>query len=151
MTIRTAGGLEALDELREAHVASLNAGDVDAWVACFATDAVQMPPNVPANVGRESIRAWARALLTDFRAGFSLAPEEVEKVGTDCVYERGTYAITLTPRAGGAARRDAGKYLTLYRRLADGAWVMARDIWNSDSPPPAQSEGTGEPAAGPSD
>jgi uncharacterized protein (TIGR02246 family) len=148
MTVRTAGGLEALDQLREAHVASLNTGDVDAWVSCFATDAVQMPPNVPANVGRESIRTWARALLADFRADFSLAPEEVEKVGADCVYERGRYAITLTPRAGGAARQDAGKYLTLYRRLADGAWVMARDIWNSDSAPPGPAEGTTAPAAG---
>jgi hypothetical protein len=43
-------GLEALDRLREAHVAALNAGDADAWVACFAADAAQMPPNFPANI-----------------------------------------------------------------------------------------------------
>jgi SnoaL-like domain len=72
---------EAIEETREAHVAALNSGDVDAWAAAFADDGVQMPPNAPANVGRDSIRAWSGAFLGAFRAEFSLAPEEVQVAG----------------------------------------------------------------------
>jgi len=131
-----AGELEALDRLREAHVAALNAGDADAWVECFSADAVQMPPNSPANVGAETIRGWSGGMLTVFRAEFSLSPEEVQVAGEDWAFERGTYAITLTPRAEGEPIQDAGKYITLYQRQANGTWLMARDIWNSNNPLP---------------
>jgi uncharacterized protein (TIGR02246 family) len=131
-----ASELEGLDRLREAHVAALNAGDADAWVACFTADAVQMPPNHPSNVSAERIRDWSAGMLAAFQAEFSLTPEEVRPAGDEWAFERGTYTITLTPRAGGDALRDVGKYITLYQRQADGAWLMARDIWNSDNPLP---------------
>src|SRR5207248_11621362 len=49
--------LADLARTRDAHVAALNANDADGWVACFAPDAVQMPPNDPANVGTANIHA----------------------------------------------------------------------------------------------
>jgi uncharacterized protein (TIGR02246 family) len=128
--------LQALDRLRDAHVAALNAGDVDAWVACFSADAVQMPPNFPANVGTDRIRGWSGGMLGAFQVDFSLSPDEVEASGEDWVFECGTYTITLTPKAGGGAIVDVGKYITLYQRQQDGSWLMARDIWNSNNPPP---------------
>ena len=124
-----------LDRTREAHVAALNAGDVDAWVACFAADAVQMPPNAPPNVGTEHIRAWSGGLLAAFRAEFSLFPDDVQLAGTDWAFESGGYSISLTSRSGGEPIRDDGKYVTIYRREDDG-WVMTRDIWNSNNPLP---------------
>ena len=127
---------EGIDRTREAHIAALNDGEADAWVACFAADAVQMPPNSPPNVGADSIRAWSGGLLAAFRPEFSLLPDEVQLAGADWAFERGTYTITLTPKAGGEPIRDIGKYITIYQRQADEAWVMARDIWNSNNPPP---------------
>jgi ketosteroid isomerase-like protein len=50
-------------------------------------------------------------------------------------FERGTYTITLTPKASGEPLQDIGKYLTIYQRQPGGAWGMARDIWNSNNPP----------------
>jgi uncharacterized protein (TIGR02246 family) len=135
MTIQ-ASELEALDRLRDAHVAALNAGDLDAWVACFTPDAAQMPPNHPANIGTEAIGGWSGGMLAAFDAEFALSPEEVRPTGPDWAFERGTYSITLTPRAGGDPIRDVGKYITLYQRQGDSAWLMARDIWNSNNPPP---------------
>jgi uncharacterized protein (TIGR02246 family) len=127
--------LEGLDRLREAHVVALNAGDADAWASCFSADAVQMPPSFPANVGAENIRGWSGGMLAAFRAEFALSPAEVQRPGDEWVFERGTYTITLAPKAGGDAIRDVGKYITLYQRQADGAWLMARDLWNSNNPP----------------
>ena len=62
--------LEAIDRVREAHVAALNAGDVDAWVGQFTEDAVQMPPHFPANIGKQAIRAWNQGFLNLFGANF---------------------------------------------------------------------------------
>ena len=124
----------------KAHVAALNIGDVDAWATAFANDGVQMPPNAPANVGRDNIQAWSGAFLSAFRAEFSLAPEEVQVTGADWAFERGTYKITLTPKGGGDPIQDAGKYITVYQRQPDDRWAMARDIWNSNNPLPGMPE-----------
>ncbi len=126
---------QAIDRVRDAHVAALNRGDADAWVALFTEDGVQMPPNASANVGRPMIRSWVEALLAPFRLEFALAVDEVRAAGA-WAFERGTYRIALMPKAGGDALRDTGKYITIYERQPDGAWRMARDIWNSNHPSP---------------
>lgn len=126
--------LEALDSVREGHIAALNDGDVNAWAGAFTADGVQMPPNAPANLGRESIRAWSQAFLAPFRVEFALAVDEVQVTG-DWAFERGMYTITLTPKTGGEPMQDIGKYITIYERQPSGAWGMARDIWNSNNPP----------------
>ena len=33
--------------------------------------------------------------------------------------------------------QDIGKYLTIYQRKPGDSWRMARDIWNSNNPPPS--------------
>jgi hypothetical protein len=96
-----------------------------------------MPPNHPANVGVEAISGWSGGFAT-FDAEFALSPEEVRPTGPDWAFERGSYSISLTPRAGGDPIRDAGKYITLYQRQGDSTWLMAHDIWNSNSPPPTR-------------
>lgn len=134
MTIQTF----ALDELartRDAHVTALNANDADGWVACFTPDAVQMPPNQPANVGTANIRTWSAGMLSAFSAEFALDVDETQIASEDWAFESGGYTITLTPKAGGEAIHDSGKYLTIYNRASDGQWLMARDIWNSNSQP----------------
>ena len=93
--------IEGLEQLRDIHVAALNDGDADAWAACFTADAVQMPPNMPANVGIDGIREWSRGFLGAFSAEFSLDPAEAVQVGPDWVIERGAYEIALTPNGGG--------------------------------------------------
>ena len=127
--------LEGLDRARAIHVAALNNGDANAWAACFDTDAVQMPPNQPPNVGTERIQEWTHGFLAAFRAEFAIVPHDVELAGADWAFERGSYEISLTPRAGGDPLRDSGKYLTIYRRAPGHEWLMAHDIWNSDNQP----------------
>jgi uncharacterized protein (TIGR02246 family) len=97
-TTATEADVEAINRVREAHVAALNRGDADAWVAVFSEDAVQMPPNEPANVGGDAIRLWTQAFLNQFSTQFSLSVEELQMAG-DWAFERGTYTILLRPRA----------------------------------------------------
>jgi len=94
-----------------------------------------MPPHFSANVGKQAIRAWSGGFLDLFGCQFSLAVDEV-RVAAHWAFERGRYTITLAPKAGGPSMDEAGKYITIYQRQADGSWKMARDIWNSDAPIP---------------
>jgi len=124
-----------IDSVRAVHVAALNARDAAAWAGVFTTDAVQMPPNAPANIGQANIRSWAEAFLGAFSVTFSLSVTELQVAG-DRAIESGAYTITLTPDAGGPAMEDVGKYITVYQRAGGGGWRVARDIWNSDRPLP---------------
>jgi uncharacterized protein (TIGR02246 family) len=127
--------LKAIDEVRDNHVGALNAGNAGGWAAQFADDAVQMPPNAPANVGKKMIGAWSAAFLSQFRVQFSLTVDEIRILG-EWAFERGGYQIDLAPAAGGLSMQDNGKYITIYRRGPSNSWKMARDIWNSNNPPP---------------
>ncbi len=127
----TADEVEAIDSLREAYVAAVNNGDADSWAAAFTDDAVQMPPHAPTNHGSARIRAWCKAFLAPFHATFVLLVCEVHVAG-EWAYERGSYTITLSPRAGGEPVKDIGKYVTIYARQDGGSWRIARDIWNSN-------------------
>ena len=122
-----------IDRLRQVHVSAVNAGDADAWASCFTDDGVQMPPHFENNVGKTAIREWGHGFLSLFACRFGLSVEEV-RVAADWAFERGHYRITLTPKAGGEAMDESGKYITVYERRSDGSWKIARDIWNSDQP-----------------
>lgn len=127
--------LLAIDRVRETHITALNQGDVEGWVGVFTEDAVQMPPNFPANTGRAMIRAWSEAFLGPLNVEFGLEVDEVHVAG-DRAFERGRYRIRVTPKTGGESFPDAGKYITIYQKQANNAWLVARDIWNSDHPVP---------------
>ena len=48
-------------------------------------------------------------------------------VSGDLAYARAQLSVTMTPIAGGAPVRRSGPTLSIFRRLADGRWVLARD------------------------
>lgn len=126
-----ADDIARIDALRRAHVAALESGNAGAWAGIFAQDALQMPPNAPGNAGRGSIRAWCEGFLGAFRVRFSLSVGELRIAGGHAI-ETGSYSIEATPTAGGPARVDEGKYITVYRREESEGWRVWRDIWNSD-------------------
>jgi uncharacterized protein (TIGR02246 family) len=127
--------LKAIDSVREAHIAALNAGDARTWAALFTDDGVQMPPNMPANIGRSAIEPWSTGFMDMFGVEFTLSVDEVRVLG-EWAFERGTYTIGLNPKSGGPSMQDAGKYITIYQRKSGDSWRMARDIWNSNNPLP---------------
>ncbi|SON54015.1 SnoaL-like domain protein [Hartmannibacter diazotrophicus] len=125
--------LRSIDKIRDDHVMALNSGDADAWVAQFADDGVQMPPNAPENVGKTQIGQWSAGFLSTFKVQFELDVDEVRVIG-DWAFERGDYVIGLNPVAGGPSMGERGKYITIYHYGDRNGWRIARDIWNSNNP-----------------
>jgi uncharacterized protein (TIGR02246 family) len=127
--------LKVMDQVRQTHVAAVNSTNAEDWVEMFTEDGVQMPPFAPANIGRKMMINWVRGFLDVFGlADFALSVAELQVIG-DWAFERGTYTINFTHKPNGQVIPDACKYITIWQRLPDGAWAMARDIWNSNKPP----------------
>ena len=113
---------------------AITAGDAAALSGQFADGAVRLPPNGPIQVGKEAIHSSLRAFLDLYGVEEVDVAEDVRVVG-DLAFARGTATSKSTPKVPGAAIvDDMGKWLTAYRRQADGSWKIVVDIWNSDLP-----------------
>lgn len=112
-----------------------NAGDLEGLIQAFATDAVYMPPHHAAIHGRDAIREY---LKTPLKHGVNDLTYEVTfiKHSGELAYDVGRYSMSL-PRPEGGRRQDHGKYLTVWRRQADGQWKIVADTFSSDLPPGA--------------
>jgi ketosteroid isomerase-like protein len=120
-----------------------------AYVNLFYTeDARVMVPGASLLQGREAIR-------TAFGAMGTMQDEKINTVSLegrgDLACEKGTYINTIIPPGTQAAVTEKGKYLTVWKKQADGTWKAAYDIWNSDLPPAGLVLPTGaaKPDAGP--
>jgi uncharacterized protein (TIGR02246 family) len=125
------------DGIWKEYAASLNAGDVDRWLALWTDDGIQMPPDEPPVVGKEKIRARNGAALEKFKFDIAVTNQELTTAG-DWAYSRGVYRATLTPKQGGPSIPIDGKFMTILARQPDGSWKIHRDIFNSNVPPPSK-------------
>ncbi len=121
----------AINGVWSRYTSSLNSGDIDGWMSLWVDSGVQMPPNEPPVIGKEAIRARNKGVLDRFAFSMTITNHEVG-VGGDWAFARGTFAATLTPKAGGAAVSIDGKYMTILARQPDGSWKIHRDIFNSN-------------------
>ena len=122
----------AIRNLHDQTAAASDAGDL---AALYTDDAIVMPPNEPALVGREAIHTWVQGLFEQFSVEETVTTEEVQVAG-DWAFLRGTYTFTATPKAEGEPQEETGKCIHIVQRQPDGSWKNTRIIWNSDQPAP---------------
>jgi uncharacterized protein (TIGR02246 family) len=125
----------AIRAVSDSLVAYIRANRDSASASLFTEHAVWMPANRGIVEGRPAILASfqaARALT-----GFTLTPIDIDGRG-DLAYVRGTYAFAIPTPDGKSAVGDHGKFLEIRRRQADGRWLLAADIFNSDQPVPTR-------------
>jgi ketosteroid isomerase-like protein len=92
-------------------------------------------PNAPILNGKEAIKAALKPLLADpnFALSFQGTRAEGSK-GGDVVWSVGTYSMTVTDPKTRKPVTDKGKYLTVFKKQADGTWKSVADMINSDMP-----------------
>ena len=107
---------------------------LDGWMSCFAEDAAIFPPGRPIVSGLAAVRAYyTESGFTP--AGLSWEPLSAELAASgDLGYSYGTWTFE-GPGPDGQTRRSIGKYLTVWRKQADGSWKVVADIGNPDAPP----------------
>ncbi len=131
-----AENVAAIKRLYDDWKAPWEAGDAAAVAAFYADDAIQMPANEPEIIGKDAWQSSLRAFFEQFTIqGNSSEVLEAEVAG-DLGFARGTYVITVTPRASGKVTRYSGKFVHIFKRQADGSWKIYRAIGVDDQPPP---------------
>jgi ketosteroid isomerase-like protein len=109
---------------------------VDGWVSFLAEDGLMFPAGGEIVSGRAAIReAMASAFQTP---GFSLRWKPVGaevSQSADLGYTFGTSVVKTTDPKGRPIERH-GKYVTIWKKQADGTWKVALDIGNASPPPP---------------
>ncbi len=126
----------AVEKLRADFAAAYGAGDAARLSELYTADAVLLPPNQPPVEGRQAILANFQGVFSQFNATFVITSQET-RFGGEWAFDRGGYQVKLMPTSGGKEIEDSGKYLVILQRQPDGSWKVARDIDNSNGPPPA--------------
>jgi len=124
-----------INALRDGFAAGFNAGDAAKVVDGYSADGIALPPNHVMVSGKDALLAYNRDFFSQMSTTMTLTPVETIVAG-DWGYDRGTYTMTITPKAGGGPMNDTGKYLVLLQKQVDGSWKVTRDMQNSDMPMP---------------
>jgi uncharacterized protein (TIGR02246 family) len=117
-----------IQALEDAYAAAQNAGDLEAILAYYADDAVNMPNEKPIVVGKEAIKQRLTEQFAKREEGgtISFKVEHIMAEG-DLLVEAGS--STYTSEDGEV---EMGKYVAIFEKR-DGKYLCVRDIWNEDS------------------
>ncbi len=125
----------AIEAANQKWAAAMLAGDMTDAIGNYADDAVLMMPMMPTLNGRAAIESGMKEMLTMMKVN-DAKPSTLDVVASgDLAIETGTVTMTTTMK-GAKPVTEVGKYLTVWKRQADGGWKIIRDINNSDGPPP---------------
>jgi len=103
-----------------------------AGVASFYTeDAVLLPPDQEPVSGRAAVEEFFARTNPESAPAVELATIETFMFG-DHAWRQGMFRID----GPGVGRPASGKFVELWKKV-DGAWLIHRDMWNSNAPPPA--------------
>jgi ketosteroid isomerase-like protein len=135
------------DDMRQANIQAVRAVEAE-WVRdaalknpsrmanyYSAVDAVVLFPNSTPVTGRDDIQGAFTTMMADpnFALTFESTKADASK-GGDLVYTVGTYSLTRSDPKDKTPVTDKGKYMTVFKKQADGTWKAVADMLNSDLP-----------------
>lgn len=132
-TVTTEADAEAITAVFAEFDAAVAAGDLDRILTWYADDVVSMPPDMPARVGIDAMRASMQENMDQFTFELTSQVEEVEVAG-DMAVALVSWSETLTPKAEGDVMDMQGKWIVVFKRQADGSWKCWREMWSTYEP-----------------
>jgi uncharacterized protein (TIGR02246 family) len=131
-----AADAQAIRDFEKAWEQAFATKDVDKIGVFYADDSSALLPNMPVLNGVPAIKAALKAMVEDKNFAITFAPTKVEvSKASDLAYSQGAYSMTMTDPKTKKAVTEKGKYVTVYKKQADGTWKPAADVINGDGPP----------------
>jgi ketosteroid isomerase-like protein len=136
-------------ERDRAWAAAASAGtNADSVVAFWTDDARVVGPNDPTLEGKQAIHQMVAGGFATPGFHVTWTPEAaVVSASGDLGYTRGTNEFTV-PNGSGGTMKVPGRYITVWRRGADGVWRCAED-YTTPMPPAAAAKSADSASAAP--
>jgi uncharacterized protein (TIGR02246 family) len=129
----TAEDEAAITEFNKRYLKAINDGDSATLASLTTPEHIMIAPGRPPIVGKEANDAANARVAQTVKIEETWSPQETFISG-DLAYQRGTFTVAATPKAGGTTSHTRGTFLRIYKRQQDGSWRMVRDMFNSDQP-----------------
>lgn len=126
---------KAVGEIFKTYSSANMKADADAWIGLWDENGIKMGPNSPATFGKKSIDNRKRKTIEEKTLVSQIINVEETQVFGNMGFGRGTYTAIVKPKAGGATVNLDGKFLTIFKKQADGSWKIYRDCYNFNMPP----------------
>lgn len=112
------------------------AKDLEKILSHYADDASLEIPDVAILKTKDDMRKALKQVLDDPNWSITFANDktDVDKSG-DLAYVQGHYTVTATDEKSKKKVTEKGKYVTVYKKQADGSWKAVQDINNEDETP----------------
>jgi ketosteroid isomerase-like protein len=117
------------DKLNDTMIQGLAEADAAKVASVYAPDARLLPPGVDVQTGDDIPRYWQGPVDAGLRYAH-INTVSYEEHG-DLAIEEGRWELRASADAPVV---DAGKFLIVHRRQADGSWKYAMDMFNSSLP-----------------
>jgi uncharacterized protein (TIGR02246 family) len=123
--------IEAIKKITDDFNAAINAGNIDKLVSLYTDDAVRIPPNKPALVGKEAIRSLFQEQLDQFTVQNEGVIVDL-KVSGDLAFVRGSWTSINTPKTGGEPLKFNGNFVSIIQKQPDGSWKTICNSWSNE-------------------
>jgi ketosteroid isomerase-like protein len=132
--------LAAITEFNRKYLKAINDGDIATLSGLTDEGHIMITPGRPPLIGKAANDAANGRAFQTVNIVETWTPVETVVSG-DLAYQRGTYTVAATPKAGGNTTKTAGNFLRIYQRQPNGEWRMTHDTFNSVPEPGARGQG----------
>lgn len=128
--------VKAIRDLEAAQVQAFANKDVDKIGAYYDNNASAFFPDVPVVTGAAAIELAFKPFFADKNFSLTFAADKVDVAKSgDLGYSQGAFTMIMTDPKTMKVLTEKGKYVTVFKKQADGGWKVVADIFNEDAPP----------------
>jgi uncharacterized protein (TIGR02246 family) len=127
--------VKAIRDLEATWVQNFTTKDPDKIATVYADDVSVMITDMPVINGIPAAKTALKSMVADKNFSITFASDKVDVAKSgDLAYSQGTYSMTSANPKTKKPATEKGKYVTVFKKQADGSWKAVADIFNADAP-----------------
>jgi uncharacterized protein (TIGR02246 family) len=122
----------AIAQLRNQWATALHDKRLDDCVSQYATDATFLEPRGNRIEGQQALQSVFQLAFAAVDSTIVFNSVSVQSSG-DLAFDSGSYKEIAIPHGMTTGIPISGNYLTVYKRAADGRWLIVQQAWTADT------------------
>ena len=124
--------IQAIRDITDKWQIAINAGDLDTLMSFYSEDAVKIPPNEPAVVGKEAIRSGYQKLFEKNIRQENHVVAEV-RISGDLAVTNTTWTLHNAAETVEGSRKPTGNWIRIFGRQPDRSWKIIYMSWSDET------------------